>query len=99
MSEAPALSRWRATVTQAARQVLFARWRSTLEALEEARAEYGRLHVAQAIDVRFVRKAAQRVHEREQLRTILAYELHGAPYSPPHRGIAVHSGVIAAPVR
>ncbi len=78
MSQAAALGRWKATVTQAARQVLLARWRSTLEALEAARAEYGRLHGAEAIDVRSVRKAAQRVHELEQLRTILAYELHGA---------------------
>jgi hypothetical protein len=66
-------------VTQAARQVLSARWRSTLEALEMARAEYGRLRGAEAIDVRAVRKAAQRVHELEQLRTILARELLRAP--------------------
>ena len=44
-----------------------------------ARAEYGRLHGAETIDVRAVRKAAQRVHELEQLRTILARELLRAP--------------------
>jgi hypothetical protein len=49
-----------------------------LEALDTARAEYGRLHSAAAIDVRAVRKAAQRVHELEQLRTVLARELTGA---------------------
>ena len=79
MFHVPTLSRWRATVTQAARQVLSARWRSTLEALEMARAEYGRLHGAETIDVRAVRKAAHRVYELEQLRTILARELLRAP--------------------
>lgn len=78
MPEAPALSRWKAAVTQAARQVLTARWRSTLDALEAARADYGRLYAATAIDVRAVRKAAQRVHELEQLRTVLAHEVLGA---------------------
>ncbi len=78
MSQTPAFSRWRATVTQAARQVLSARWRSTLEALETARAEYGRLYGAEDIDVHAVRKATQRVHELEQLRTVLARELLAA---------------------
>jgi hypothetical protein len=62
-------------VTQAARQTLSARWRSTLEALEAARLEYGTLHAAKAIDVRAVRKAAQRVHDLEQLRAVLAREM------------------------
>jgi hypothetical protein len=83
MLHVPTLSRWRAAVTQAARQVLSARWHSTLEALEAARAEYGRLHGAEAIDVRAMRKAAQRVHELEQRRTILAYELHGGTLALP----------------
>ncbi len=75
MSSLPIHSRWNIAVTQAAGQVLAARWRSTLEALERARAEYGQLHAAATIDVRAVRKAAQRVHELEQLRAVLACEL------------------------
>ena len=75
MSHAPAFSRWRVAVSQAARQVLTARWRCTLDALESARAEYGQLYAATAVDVRAVRKAAQRIHELEQLRLVLAREL------------------------
>ncbi len=75
MSEAPFRTRWRAAVTGAARQTLSARWRSTLEALEAARREYGALRTAAAVDVRAVRKAAQRVHDLEQLRAVLAREL------------------------
>ena len=75
MSEPPSLARWRAAVTGAARQTLSARWRSTLEALEAARHEYGVLRSATAIDVRAMRKAAQRVHDLEQLRAVLAREL------------------------
>lgn len=77
MLQAPALNRWRSAVTLAARKMLTARWRGTLEALESARAEYGRLYSAATIDVRAVRKAAQRVHELEQLRSVLARELPG----------------------
>jgi hypothetical protein len=75
MSHAPAFSRWRVAVSQAARQVLSARWRSTLTALESARFEYGQLYSAAAVDVRAVRKAAQKIHELEQLRLVLAREL------------------------
>jgi hypothetical protein len=76
MSEAPTIQRWRAALTQAARQTLSARWRSTLEALEAARAEYRVLRAAAATDVRAVRKAAQRLHDLEQLRAVLSRELH-----------------------
>jgi len=76
MSEAPTIKRWRAALTRAARQTLSARWRSTLEALEAARAEYGVLRAAAATDVRAVRKAAQRLHDLEQLRAVLSRELH-----------------------
>jgi len=75
VSETVSLARWRAAVARAARQTLAARWRSTLEALEAARVEYGALHAAAAIDVRALRKAAQRVHDLEQLRAVLAREL------------------------
>jgi hypothetical protein len=70
--------RWRAALSQAARQTLAARWRGTLEALEAAWLEYRALHGAAAIDVRALRKAAQRVHDLEQLRAVLAHEL-GVP--------------------
>jgi len=67
----------------AARQTLTARWRRTLEALEAARAEYGALYAATVIDVRAVRKAAQRLHDLEQLRAVLAREmLVGVPTIP-----------------
>src|SRR5271156_5633591 len=78
MSQTPAFSRWRATVTQAARQVLSARWRSTLEALEAARAEYGRLYGGEDIDVHAWQKASQRAHEPGQLRPAPARALLAA---------------------
>jgi hypothetical protein len=70
--------RWRAALSQAARQTLAARWHGTLEALEAARLEYRDLHGAAAVDVRALRKAAQRVHDLEQLIAVLAREL-GVP--------------------
>jgi hypothetical protein len=75
MSQSPKFARWKSAVTEAARQTLSARWRTTLEALESARLEYRTLHAATAIDVRALRKAAQRVHDLEQLRAVLAREL------------------------
>jgi hypothetical protein len=75
MTERFTLARWRTAVSQAARQTLSARWRSTLEALENARLEYRTLHAAAATDVRALRKAAQRLHDLEQLRAVLAREL------------------------
>jgi hypothetical protein len=60
---------------QAARQTLKARWRSTLEALAHARSEYAALRAATAIDVQAMRKAAQRVHDLEQMRAVLAHQL------------------------
>jgi hypothetical protein len=67
--------RWRAALMQAARQTLTARWRSTLDALESARHEYRVLRGCVRLDVRALRKAAQRVHDLEQLRAVLAGEL------------------------
>jgi hypothetical protein len=80
MEPMTAPSRWRAALSRAARHTLAARWRGTLEALQSARLEYRALHAAAAIDVRALRKAAQRVHDLEQLRAVLAHEL-GAPPS------------------
>jgi hypothetical protein len=68
-------TRWQTALSKAARQTLTARWRSTLEALYVARREYGFLHSAPAVDVRAVRKTAQRIHDLEQLRAVLAREL------------------------
>jgi hypothetical protein len=75
MSQAHAPLRWRAAVMQAARQTLAARWRGTLDALELARHEYGTLRACVTLDVRALRKTAQRIHDLEQLRTVLAREL------------------------
>jgi hypothetical protein len=75
MSQAPILARWRAALTHAARLTLGARWRSTVAALEAARLEYRAMHTAAAVDVRALRKAAQRIHDLEQLRAVLAREL------------------------
>jgi hypothetical protein len=74
MSQASS-ARWRAALSQAARQTLAARWRGTVAALESARRDYRALHAAAAIDVRALRKAAQRVHDLEQLRAVLSHEL------------------------
>jgi hypothetical protein len=74
MSELSSLARWRAALSQAARQTLLARWRSTLEALETARIEYCALLAAAAVDVRALRQAARRVHALEQRRAVLARE-------------------------
>jgi hypothetical protein len=64
---------------QAARQTLAARWRSTLDALESARHEYGALRACVTLDVRALRKSAQRIHDLEHLRAVLAREL-AAPH-------------------
>ena len=74
MAQGPTLTRWRAALIQAERHTLGARWHSTLEALAAARAEYRALHAAPAVDVRALRKAAQRIHDLEQLRSVLARE-------------------------
>jgi hypothetical protein len=79
MAELSTALRWRAALTLAARQTLAARWRGTLEALNAARLEYRALHAAAATDVRALRKAAQRVHDLEQLRAVLAHELNVKP--------------------
>jgi hypothetical protein len=75
MPQIPVPVRWRAAVIRAAREVLAARWRSTLEALDQAHAEYARARRARVIDVRALRKAAQRVYGLEQLRGILGHDL------------------------
>jgi hypothetical protein len=75
MSQMAILARWRSAVMQAARLTLKARWRSTFEALARARSEYAALRAAAAIDVRAMRKAAQRVHDLEQMRAVLAHQL------------------------
>jgi hypothetical protein len=76
--------RWRTALAQAARHTLGARWRSSLAALEAARSEYRALHSAAAVDVRALRRAAQRVHDLEQLCVVLARELQvkSSPISP-----------------
>ena len=75
MAQTSTVARWRAAVTQAAQRTLPDRWRSTLAALEAARAEYRRLRAVSATETRALRKAAQRVQDLEQLRAVLAREL------------------------
>jgi hypothetical protein len=77
MSQPTTAQRWREALSQAARRTLLARWRTTVEALGAARLEYRALYGAPptAVDVRALRKAAQRVHDLEQLRAVLACEL------------------------
>jgi len=77
--------RWRAAVTRAARDTLSVRWHSTLAALQAARLEYRELHAAPSTDVRALRKAAQRIHDLEQLRAVLARELGASPSQAPQR--------------
>jgi hypothetical protein len=79
MPQLTTAGRWRAAASQAARRTLAERWRGTLEALEAARRDYRAQHAAAAIDVRALRKAAQRVHDLEQLRVVLAQELGHTP--------------------
>jgi hypothetical protein len=70
-------------VTRAAQQTLPARWRSTPPALESARFEYRRLRAA--LDVRALRKAAQRIRDLERLRAVLSRELIVSGCRPPRR--------------
>jgi hypothetical protein len=42
------------------------------------RIEYRTLHAAAAVDVLALRKAAQRIHDLEQLRAVLARELQAS---------------------
>lgn len=74
-SEEPAPGRWKSAAKEAAQRTLAARLCDTIEALEVAREEYRRLRSSAEVDVRAVRKAAQRVHDLEQLRWVLAVEL------------------------
>jgi hypothetical protein len=67
MSRLTTFARRRALVTHTVRQPLNARWRCTLEVLEAAPVEYRALHAAAAIDMRALRKAAQRLRDPEQL--------------------------------
>ena len=84
--------RWQAALGQAAQRTLAARWRITLEALDAARREYRALCEAAAIDVRALRKAAQRMYDLEQLRTVLAHEI-----GVPTRGRQAASGPLFGP--
>jgi hypothetical protein len=75
MSEELTPARWKAAVRHAGQRTLAARWLSTAEALEAARLQYRTLYSSATIDVRALRKAAQRVHDLEQLHAVLAREL------------------------
>jgi len=79
MPQTTTTGRWRAALSRAASRTLAARARATLEALQAAQLEYRRLYGAAVTDVRALRKAAQRVHDLEQLCRVLAHELGAHP--------------------
>jgi hypothetical protein len=71
MSKETIHSRWQAAVSAAARQALSVRWRTTTNALRAAQLEYRSLYSADEVDIRALRKAAQRIEELERLRDAL----------------------------
>ena len=79
MSQETIQSRWQAALSAAARQTLSVRWRTTTTALRAAQLEYRSLYSAEEIDIRALRKAAQRIHDLEQLRSALESDLGGRP--------------------
>ncbi len=72
-------SRWKAALTAAAHQTLAARWRSTVHALRLAELEYRALYSAHEVDIQALRKAAQRIHDLKQLKSVLAGQFGGKP--------------------
>ncbi len=72
-------SRWKAALSAAARRTLAARWQTTIRALRAAELEYRALYSAHEIDIQALRKTAQRIHDLEQLRAVLAGEFGGKP--------------------
>ena len=80
-------SRWQAALSAAAQQTLAVRWRTTLEALRAAQHRYRALYSAEDTDIRALRRAAKRIYDLEQLRTVLASEFgNGRPSSPGSSG-------------
>ena len=76
-------SRWQAALSAAARQTLAVRWRTTLEALRAAQLRYRALYSAEQTDIRALRRAAKRIYDLEQLRTVLATEFGDSCPWPP----------------
>ncbi len=72
-------SRWKAALSAAAHHTLTARWHSATHALRLAELQYRELYSADEVDIQALRKAAQRIHDLKQLRTVLAGELGGKP--------------------
>ena len=79
MSQDTTPSRWKAALTDPTRESLSVRWRTATSALRAAELEYRSLYAADEVDIRALRKAAQRIHDLEQLRSVLAGELGGKP--------------------
>lgn len=71
--------RWKTAASAAARQTLAARWRHATHALRVAELEYRALYAADTVDIRALRKTAQRIHDLTQLRSVLAGELGAEP--------------------
>ncbi len=76
-------SRWQAALSAAAQQTLAVRWRTTLEALRAAQLRYRALYSAERTDIRALRRAAKRIYDLEQLRTVLATEFRDSRPWPP----------------
>lgn len=79
MNQETIQSRWHAALSAAAQQTLSVRWRTTTSALRAAQLEYRSLYSADKLDIRALRKAAQRIHDLEQLRNALEGDLGGRP--------------------
>lgn len=79
MSQETIHSRWHPAMSAASRQTLVVRWRTTTNALRAARLAYRSLYSASETDIRALRKAAQRIHDLEQLRSALESDLGGKP--------------------
>ena len=76
-------NRWQAALSAAAQQTLAVRWHTTLEALRTAQLKYRALYSAELTDIRALRRAAKRIYDLEQLRTVLATEFGDSRPWPP----------------
>ncbi len=79
MTTGTIISRWQAAAGRAAQSTLADRWRSTMQDLMAAREQYRELRDAPRPNVSAVRKAAQRMHDLDQLRGVLTRELQDLP--------------------
>lgn len=79
MTLVAATARWHAAAGQAAQSTLAERWRRTTQELLSIREQYLALRDSTQPNVAAIRKAAQRMHDLDQLRSVLTRELEGLP--------------------